>query len=97
MVSRDYSRGNERQSDIIGSRALASYGYAADGLRGFMQTLHERYGSSGQSYASTHPSSKERVRYLEDLITSSGYNRYAFEGVEKHSLIQKRVRELIGK
>lgn len=97
LVSRDYSRGNERQSDIIGSRALASYGYAADGLRGFMQTLHERYGSSGQSYASTHPSSKERVRYLEDLITSSGYNRYAFEGVEKHSLIQKRVRELIGK
>lgn len=97
LVSRDYSRGNERQSDIIGSRALASYGYAADGLRGFMQTLHERYGSSGQSYASTHPSSKERVRYLEDLITSSGYNRYAFEGVEKHSLIQKRVRELAGK
>lgn len=97
LVSRDYSRGNERQSDIIGSRALASYGYAADGLRGFMQTLHERYGSSGQSYASTHPSSQERVRYLEDLITGSGYNRYAFEGVEKHSLIQKRVRELAGK
>ena len=97
LVSRDYSRGNERQSDIIGSRALASYGYAADGLRGFMQTLHERYGSSGQSYASTHPSSQERVRYLEDLITRNGYNRYAFEGVEKHSLIQKRVRELTGK
>ncbi|MBD2138358.1 M48 family metalloprotease [Anabaena sp. FACHB-1237] len=97
LVSRDYSRGNERQSDIIGSRAIASYGYAADGLRGFMQTLHERYGSSGQNYASTHPSSQERVRYLEDLITSSGYNRYAFEGVEKHSLIQKRVRELAGK
>lgn len=97
LVSGDYSRGNERQSDIIGSRALASYGYAADGLRGFMQTLHERYGSSGQSYASTHPSSQERVRYLEDLITSNGYNRYAFEGVEKHSLIQKRVRELAGK
>lgn len=97
LVSRDYSRGNERQSDIIGSRAIASYGYAADGLRGFMQTLHERYGSSGQSYASTHPSSQERVRYLEDLITRNGYNRYAFEGVEKHSLIQKRVRELTGK
>jgi predicted Zn-dependent protease len=96
LVSRDYSRGNERQSDIIGSRAIASYGYAADGLRGFMQTLHERYGSSGQSYASTHPSSQERVRYLEELITRNGYNRYAFEGVEKHSLIQKRVRELIG-
>lgn len=96
LVSRDYSRSNERQSDIIGSRALASYGYAADGLRGFMQTLHERYGSRDQSYASTHPSSQERVRYLEELITRNGYNRYAFEGVEKHSLIQKRVRELIG-
>lgn len=96
LVSRDYSRGNERQSDIIGSRALASYGYAADGLRNFMQTLHDRYGSSGQSYASTHPSSKERVSYLEELITRNGYNRYAFEGVEKHALIQKRVRELIG-
>lgn len=97
LVSRDYSRGNERQSDIIGSRALASYGYASDGLRGFMQTLHERYGSSGQSYASTHPSSQERVRYLEDLITRNGYNRYAFEGVEKHRLIQMRVRDLTGK
>jgi Zn-dependent protease with chaperone function len=96
LVSKDYSRGNERQSDIIGSRALASYGYAADGLRNFMQTLHDRYGSSGQSYASTHPSSKERVSYLEELITRNGYNRYAFEGVEKHALIQKRVRELIG-
>ncbi|MBU7585764.1 MAG: M48 family metalloprotease [Nostoc sp. TH1S01] len=95
LVSGDYNRNNERQSDIIGSRALAGYGYAADGLRNFMQTLHERYGSSGQNYASTHPSSQERVRYLEELITRNGYNRYAFEGIEKHSLIQKRVRELI--
>ncbi|WP_041233183.1 hypothetical protein [Cylindrospermum stagnale] len=64
--------------------------------RGKPCTLHERYGSSGQSYASTDPSSKERVRYLEELITRNGYNRYAFEGAEKHALIQKRVKQLRG-
>ena len=39
LVNMDYSREQERQADILGTRVLARAGYAADGLRNFMETL----------------------------------------------------------
>ncbi|MCC5897219.1 MAG: M48 family metalloprotease [Phormidium sp. BM_Day4_Bin.17] len=92
LVSLDYSRKHERQSDIIGTRVIHSAGYAADGLRNFMQTLRERHGGGPAiPYLSTHPAPRTRVRYMEELIERNNYNRYSFEGVERHAQIKARL------
>lgn len=92
LVSLDYSRKHERQSDIIGTRVIHSAGYAADGLRNFMQTLREQQGGGPTiPYLSTHPAPRTRVRYMEELIERNNYNRYSFEGVERHAQIKARL------
>ncbi|MEL6139799.1 MAG: M48 family metalloprotease, partial [Cyanobacteria bacterium J06628_6] len=91
MLSLHYSRQQERQSDILGTRVLATAGYAADGLRNFMATLGANTTSNQPEYLSSHPASASRVEYLETLIQRNGYNRYALEGVDRHSEIQAMV------
>ncbi|NER32836.1 MAG: M48 family metalloprotease [Oscillatoria sp. SIO1A7] len=93
LVNLKYSRTHERQADVVGTRVLATAGYAADGLRNLMVTLAENQGnSSPPGFLSTHPASKDRVGYIEELIESNGYNRFSFEGVEKHAAIQERLK-----
>ncbi len=91
LVNKQYSREHERQADILGTRALASANYAADGLRNFMVTVRQEQGDAPTNWRSTHPAAVERVQYLEHLIQSNGYNRYAYEGVETHREIQELV------
>jgi hypothetical protein len=89
MVVKEYSRDNERQADILGTRVLSKAGYAADGLRNLMVTLNAQSGGKQRtSWQSTHPAPADRVEYLESLITKNNYNRYAYEGVKKHKEIQ---------
>ncbi|MEO0828617.1 MAG: M48 family metalloprotease [Cyanobacteria bacterium J06639_16] len=95
LASLDFSRQNERQADILGTRAIAGFGYAADGLRNFFVTLNNQSGSSQPEYLSTHPAPASRISYLEALIQQNGYNRYSYEGVEEHNRIQQRIRELL--
>ncbi|NER37660.1 MAG: M48 family metalloprotease [Oscillatoria sp. SIO1A7] len=95
-MSRRYSRQHERQSDILGTRVLSGANYAADGVRNLMMTLDDLYGDKAPPrWLSTHPPSSDRVEYLEDLIETAGYNRYAYEGVTKHAQIQNRVKQLV--
>lgn len=91
LVSLDYSRSQERQSDLLGTRVLNSAGYAADGLRNLMVTLGEERRSSPPTILSSHPAPPDRIRYLESLIVDNGYNRYSFEGVEELAAIQARL------
>ncbi|WP_348252036.1 M48 family metalloprotease [Trichocoleus desertorum] len=92
----DYSRDMERQADIVGTRILASTGYAADGLRNLMVTLDkEDKDRMPFSWLSSHPITNERVEYLETLIQENGYNRYAYEGVTRHNAVKARVKQLI--
>jgi predicted Zn-dependent protease len=96
LVVLDYSRDMERQADVLGTRILTSTGYAADGMRNLMVTLQkEDKDTPVFSWLSSHPGTKERVRYLEKLIIENGYNRYAFEGVERHTEVQARVEKLL--
>ena len=95
-ASLGFSRENEKQADILGTRAVAGYGYAADGLYDFFVTLSEQEGASQPEYLSTHPATPNRISYLEAIIQQNGYNRYAFEGVEEHARIQNRIREILG-
>jgi predicted Zn-dependent protease len=92
----DYSRDQERQADLLGTRILSASDYAADGLRNLMVTLAEETGSGlGIEWLSTHPLTGDRIRYLEETIVRNGYNRYAYEGVEAYEEIQARVERLL--
>lgn len=90
-----YSRDMERQADTLGTRLIVATGYAADGLRNLMVTLEKQQKNAPPSWLSSHPGGSERVSYLEAMITNSKYNRYAYEGVERHAQIQAKVKQIL--
>ncbi|PAX60489.1 peptidase M48 Ste24p [Brunnivagina elsteri CCALA 953] len=90
-----YSRDMERQADVLGTRILVASGYAADGLRNLMVTLKQQQKNAPPTWASSHPGGKERVSYLENLISRGGYNRYAYEGVAKHQEMREKAKAII--
>lgn len=91
-----YSRGMERQADIVGTQILAAGGYAADGLHNVMVTLNEQEGGPrAPVWLASHPNPEDRVTYLQNLVARGGYDRYTYEGVAAHEEIQAIVaREL---
>jgi len=92
----NYSRDMERQADALGTRILASSGYAADGMRNLMVTLDQKErGPGGFAWLSSHPDTQERISNIESLIERNGYNRYTYEGVARHIEVQKRVAQLL--
>ncbi|MDZ7961380.1 MAG: M48 family metalloprotease [Aulosira sp. DedQUE10] len=91
----NYSRDMERQADTLGTRLIVATGYAADGLRNLMVTLEKQQKNAPPSWLSSHPGGSERVGYLEDMIINSEYNRYAYEGVERHAQIKAKVKQLL--
>jgi predicted Zn-dependent protease len=96
LIVLDYSRDMERQADALGTRILTSGGYAADGLHNLMVTLDEEERERPIFvWLSTHPDTQERIRNLETIIERNGYNRYAYEGIERHQAIQERVAQLL--
>ncbi len=92
----NYSRDMERQADILGTRLIASTGYAADGLHNLMVTLEQQEDESFfPGWLASHPDSDDRIDYLESLIVNNRYNRYAYEGVARHMQIQEKVKKLL--
>ncbi|MBD2388568.1 M48 family metalloprotease [Cylindrospermum sp. FACHB-282] len=90
-----YSRDMERQADTLGTRLIVTTGYAADGLRNLMATLDKQQKNAPPTWLSSHPGGNERVSYLENLISRNSYNRYAYEGVARHTEIKARVKQLL--
>ena len=95
LITLGYSRDMERQADILGTKILVASGYAADGLRNLMVTLEAENKSHNYGWFSSHPDTEKRINYLENLIVTQGYDRYAYEGVSKHSQIQEKVANLL--
>lgn len=89
LLNQKFSRDKEKQSDILGLRVLDAAGYSADGLYNVMAKLKKLSGG-GPSLLSSHPASEERMRYLEELIQTNGYNRYGYEGVEAYRAVFPR-------
>ena len=89
LLSQKFSRDKEKQSDILGLRVLDAAGYSADGLYNVMAKLKKLSGG-GSSLLSSHPASEERMRYLEELIQTNGYNRYGYEGVDAYRAVFPR-------
>jgi predicted Zn-dependent protease len=95
LFTLDYSREMERQADTLGTRILASSDYAADGLHNLMITMGKEQKQRPPAWMSTHPETDDRVAYIDSYINEQGYNRYAYEGVERHLQVQQRVLELM--
>jgi predicted Zn-dependent protease len=96
LIVLGYSRKMERQADTLGTRMLAASGYAADGLRNLMVTLgREDKRPPALGILSSHPATATRVRELDALIIQGSYNRYAYEGVERHARVQAQVQKLL--
>ncbi|MCC0177390.1 M48 family metalloprotease [Waterburya agarophytonicola K14] len=98
LIVMNYSRGMEKQADIYGTRILVNSGYAADGVRNLMLKLHESHqededNSEPPEWLSSHPNSKERVRYMEELIVDRNLNRFAYEGIARHQEAKYLVTE----
>ncbi|MBW4618752.1 MAG: M48 family metalloprotease [Cyanosarcina radialis HA8281-LM2] len=96
LIVLKYSRDMERQADILGTRLLATTGYAADGMWNLTVTLEKQERERpGFVWLSSHPVTDERVEYIQNLIERNGYNRYAYEGVERHQQIKARLKQLL--
>ncbi len=95
LIVLNYSRGMEKQADIFGTRILVNAGYAADGVRNLMAQLHESHQDEDNpeppAWLSSHPNTKARISYMEQLIVDNNLNRYSYEGVEQHQKIKKLV------
>lgn len=91
----NYSRGMEKQADIFGTRILVNAGYAADGVRNLMAKLNQAHQDKDNpeppAWISSHPNSKQRIRYMEQLIVDNNLNRYSYEGVARHQEIKEIV------
>ena len=98
LIVLNYSRDMERQADVYGTKMLVGAGYAADGVRNLMVQLDEIAKEDDHplppAWLSTHPETKTRIRSLENLIVSHNLDRYAYEGVSRHSKIKKKVNKL---
>ena len=90
-----YSRGMEEQADLFGTRLLTATGYAADGLRNLMALIEDEQQNSPPAWLSTHPNTSDRVKYIETEIVRNNFNRFAYEGVERHQQIRQKVVQLI--
>ncbi len=95
LIVSSYSRDMERQSDILGTKLLATNRYAADGLHNLMLTLETEYGNRGVTWFASHPNPGDRVSYLRQLIDQGGFNRYAYEGVETHLKMRHKMTQLL--
>ena len=89
LLSQKFSRDKEKQSDVLGLRVLDAAGYAADGLYNVMAKL-KRVSGGGANLLSSHPAPESRMRYLEELIQTNGYNRYGYEGVDAYRRVFPR-------
>lgn len=95
LIVLSYSREMEQQADQFGTRLLAASGYAADGLRNLMLILKSEDKNSPPAWLSSHPETSDRVKYLEKEIVRYNFNRYAYEGMEKHYQIRQKVANLL--
>ena len=95
LIISGYSREMERQADVLGTQILSTGQYAADGLHNLMVTLREEYGEGGIRWFASHPAPDERVGYLKLLVDQGGFSRYAYEGVEPHLNLRKKMAQLM--
>jgi predicted Zn-dependent protease len=85
----------EKQADTFGTRILVNSGYAADGIHNLMaklaQSNQDQDNPEPPAWLSSHPNTKQRIEYMEELIVDNNLNRYQYEGVARHQEVKTLV------
>jgi predicted Zn-dependent protease len=95
LIVLNYSRDMEQQADIVGTRILVNAGYAADGVHNLMVQLRSQQDKDNPeppAWLSSHPNTKQRISYMEQVIVDHNLNRFTYEGVAPHQEIQQLAR-----
>ena len=72
FVNMKFGRDDEHESDTIGVCIMISAGYDPQGMVQVMQVLAEASGGAGPpEFASTHPSSENRIAKIEEAIANA--------------------------
>jgi predicted Zn-dependent protease len=73
VISKPYSRDQERAADAAGVKYLIAAGYDPNGLLKFLQKLQRTKGAAaGGQMLSTHPGLDERISNVRNLIAQAG-------------------------
>ncbi len=84
----EYSRQNEREADILGMELIRSARIDPQGTVQFFKRLEETEAMTSQftpqvlKYLSTHPSTADRIRWVEDMAKKSDYEPVPLESGE---------------
>ncbi|MEM9798910.1 MAG: M48 family metallopeptidase [Planctomycetota bacterium] len=80
-IGSEWSRDQETEADVVGTKAMVRAGLDAKALGDFFRLLERKYGDtpSALSWLATHPSHATRVEEIEELVET-------LEGVESRPL-----------
>ncbi len=67
-LSLPHSRTQESEADKIGLELMARAGYNSNAAVSLWQKMQAKSGSSGPQFLSTHPSSSNRIKQIQDLL-----------------------------
>lgn len=67
-LSLPHSRTQESEADKIGLELMARTGYNPNAAVSLWQKMQAKSGSSGPQFLSTHPSSSNRIKQIQDLL-----------------------------
>lgn len=67
-LSLPHSRTQESEADKIGLELMARVGYNPNAAVSLWQKMQAKSGSSGPQFLSTHPSSSNRIKQIQDLL-----------------------------
>lgn len=67
-LSLPHSRTQESEADKIGLELMAHAGYNPNAAVSLWQKMQAKSGSSGPQFLSTHPSSSNRIKQIQDLL-----------------------------
>lgn len=74
LILKGFSRSQEKEADITGSKLATSAQYDEEGLLGFLETLQESSGGEGNGFVRlllTHPATGERISLLQDYYKAN--------------------------
>jgi len=74
IIALKYSRGDEKQADMVGMNYMVNAGYSPYGMVGTMQMLQQENKIRPIEFLSSHPAPKNRMAYMTQKIQTKYYN-----------------------